>query len=272
LPEILAQQTGDLDEIWLAVADLSVGSREVIMEILRRSSLVVRFVPDLSMLALLNHMPAEVAGMTVIDLNASPLSGYNTVLKAAFDKIFALIALLITAPLLLVIALAIKLDSRGPVLFRQLRHGWDGDVIEVLKFRTMKHVGADENKYQQAVRSDPRITRIGRYLRKASLDELPQFFNVLTGEMSVVGPRPHPLELNESFNEQIEAYMQRHRVKPGITGWAQVHGLRGETKTLEKMQKRVEYDLYYIENWSMWLDMKIIVRTFLAGWISESAY
>jgi putative colanic acid biosynthesis UDP-glucose lipid carrier transferase len=272
LPKILASRNENLDEIWLAVADLSVGSREIIMEILQRSSLVVRFVPDLSMLALLNHMPAEVAGMTVIDLNASPLSGYNTALKSAFDKIFAVTALIIMSPLLCFIVLAIKLDSRGPALFRQQRHGWDGSIIQILKFRTMKHVQDGENPYQQAVKHDPRITRVGSILRRTSLDELPQFFNVLRGEMSVVGPRPHPLELNESFNQQIEAYMQRHRVKPGITGWAQVHGLRGETETLEKMQKRVEYDLYYIENWSMWLDIKIIIRTILGGWTNESAY
>jgi len=272
LAEILASQNGDLDEIWLAVADLSVGSREIVMEILQRSSLVVRFVPDLTMLALLNHMPAEVAGMTVIDLNASPLSGFNTVLKGAFDKLFSLVALLVASPVLVLIAVAIKLDSSGPVLFRQQRHGWDGNIIEIYKFRTMKHASQPEQGYQQATRDDPRVTRVGRWLRKTSLDELPQFFNVLKGEMSVVGPRPHPLELNESYNQQIEAYMQRHRVKPGITGWAQVHGLRGETETLEKMQKRVEYDLYYIENWSMWLDLRIILKTFFRGWTSESAY
>lgn len=272
LAGILNRQNGDLDEIWLADADLGVGSREIIMEIMQRSSLVVRFVPDLSMLALLNHMPTEVAGMTVIDLNASPLSGYNTVLKGAFDKAFSMIALLITSPLLCFLAVAIKLDSPGPILFRQPRHGWDGNVIQVLKFRTMKHAEDSERHYQQAIRGDPRVTKVGGILRRTSLDELPQFFNVLKGEMSVVGPRPHPLELNESFNEQIEAYMQRHRVKPGITGWAQVHGLRGETETLGKMQKRVEYDLYYIENWSMWLDIKIIFRTILGGWTNESAY
>jgi len=200
------------------------------------------------------------------------LDGHNALLKSAFDKVFAAVALLLLSPLICIIALAIKLDSPGPVFFRQHRHGWDGKIIEVLKFRTMSQSVSPMDTGRQAVKNDPRVTSLGRWLRRSSLDELPQFYNVLRGNMSVVGPRPHPVALNENFTHQIDAYMQRHRVKPGITGWAQVHGLRGETETLDKMRKRVEYDLYYIENWSLWLDIKIILQTVVAGWAGKNAY
>jgi putative colanic acid biosynthesis UDP-glucose lipid carrier transferase len=161
------------------------------------------------------------------------------------------------------------MDSPGPVLFRQPRHGSDGQVFDVLKFRTMRVTEADAPR--QARRDDPRVTRPGRFLRRTSLDELPQLVNVLAGDMSLVGPRPHPVALNHEFAGRIHAFMQRHRVKPGITGWAQVHGYRGETDTLEKMQKRFEYDLYYIEHWSLGLDLKILLRT-LTALRGENAY
>ena len=152
------------------------------------------------------------------------------------------------------------------------RHGWDGKPINVYKFRTMHVHEENGGKVTQACRDDARITRVGRFLRRTSLDELPQFFNVLQGKMSVVGPRPHAIEHNEYYMDQIDSYMQRHRVKPGITGWAQVNGLRGETDQLHKMQKRVEYDLYYIENWSLWLDIKIIFLTLVRGFVHRNAY
>jgi putative colanic acid biosynthesis UDP-glucose lipid carrier transferase len=271
--EQVVSALGDVvDEIWIAASDLGPGQRKAMMQVLRKSFLIIRFVPDLSMLSLINHVPTEIAGMTVIDLNASPLDGPNGILKTTFDKVFSLLVLVLLAPLMCVLGLAIKLDSRGPVFFIQKRHGWDGRIIRVLKFRTMKHAGTPADDSRQAVRDDPRVTTVGRLLRRTSLDELPQFINVLRGEMSVVGPRPHPLSLNESYTGQIDAYMQRHRVKPGITGWAQIHGLRGETETLDKMQKRLEYDLYYIEHWSLWLDVTIILRTLIRGWSGESAY
>jgi putative colanic acid biosynthesis UDP-glucose lipid carrier transferase len=272
LENIISNPDISIDEIWIAVGDFKPGQREMMMQVLRRSCLTIRFVPDLSLLALINHVPGEIAGMTVIDLNASPLEGHNAVLKATFDKAFSALVLVILAPLFCLISLAIKLNSRGPVFFMQKRHGWDGQIIRVLKFRTMKHTDFPEDEVRQAVRGDSRVTAVGRFLRRSSLDELPQFINVLRGDMSVVGPRPHPLSLNESFVGQIDAYMQRHRVKPGITGWAQVHGFRGETETLDKMQKRVEYDLYYIEHWSPWLDVKIIMRSLIGGWSGDSAY
>jgi undecaprenyl-phosphate glucose phosphotransferase len=269
---ILAAAEDTLEEVWIAVSDFSAEHRQSISRMLQSSCLAIRYVPDLTMLTLLNHRPREVAGMTVLELNASPLDGHNALLKSAFDKVFSAVALVLLSPLICIIALAIKLDSPGPVFFRQHRHGWDGKIIEVLKFRTMSQSDSPVDTGRQAVKNDPRVTSLGRWLRRSSLDELPQFYNVLRGNMSVVGPRPHPVALNENFTHQIDAYMQRHRVKPGITGWAQVHGLRGETETLDKMQKRVEYDLYYIENWSLWLDVKIILQTVIAGWAGKNAY
>ena len=188
------------------------------------------------------------------------------------DKLISVAALTLLAPLFALIALAVKLDSPGPVFFLQKRHGWDGRVIQILKFRTMDHVDSTTEDSRQARLNDPRITTVGRLLRKTSLDEIPQFINVLKGEMSVVGPRPHPLALNHSYANRIDAYMQRHRVKPGITGWAQIHGFRGETETLEKMQRRIEYDLYYIQHWPLWMDIKIIVLSIFAGWTGKNAY
>jgi Undecaprenyl-phosphate glucose phosphotransferase len=269
---MISNPDNNIDEVWIAMDNTSLDRQEAVIRVLRTSSLTVRYVPDLSMLTLLNHVPSEVAGMTVVNLNTSPLSGHNTLIKAAVDKLFALAALALTSPLLALIAVLIKFDSPGPVFFRQKRHGWDGRVINVLKFRTMRESTTQDDDARQAQQNDPRVTSIGRLLRKTSLDELPQFINVLRGEMSVVGPRPHPIALNHSYAERIDAYMQRHRVKPGITGWAQVHGLRGETETLEKMQRRIEFDLYYIEHWSLWLDIRIILLTLATGWGGANAY
>lgn len=268
---MISEPEGTVDEVWIAMDNSALDRQKVVIDLLRSSALPVRYIPDLSMLALLNHIPSEVAGMMVINLNASPLTGPNLMIKAAVDKLVALAALLILAPLFCAIAVAIKRDSAGPVFFRQQRHGWDGKIIQVLKFRTMRQEAVAEEA-RQAQRDDPRVTGVGGFLRRTSLDELPQFINVLKGDMSVVGPRPHPLALNKNYVRRIDAYMQRHRVKPGITGWAQIHGLRGETEVLEKMQRRVEYDLYYIEHWSLWLDIKIIARTLVGGWTSTNAY
>jgi putative colanic acid biosynthesis UDP-glucose lipid carrier transferase len=170
-----------------------------------------------------------------------------------------------------IIAAAIKLDSPGPVFFRQRRYGFNNDAIVVWKFRTMHHRPDDETVVPQATRNDPRVTRVGRFLRRTSLDELPQIFNVLTGEMSLVGPRPHAVAHNEQYAKIIDDYLSRHRVKPGITGWAQVNGLRGETDTPEKMRLRVQHDLYYIDNWSFLFDLKILALTPFAA-INRNAY
>lgn len=182
--------------------------------------------------------------------------------------------LVLLAPLMLLTALAIRLESRGPALYRQERYGFDNRPIRVLKFRTMfvERCDPPDGAVTPARRGDPRVTGLGRILRSTSIDELPQLINVLRGEMSLVGPRPHASRQNEQFANLIDGYLARHRVKPGITGWAQVHGLRGEVDTLAKMQERVRYDLFYIENWSLQLDLRIILRTFLVGFSHPNAY
>jgi Undecaprenyl-phosphate glucose phosphotransferase len=203
---------------------------------------------------------ANFGGTVSIQVQHPPLSASDLSAKRAFDLCIAGLGLLVLAPLLLIVSLAIRLDSRGPVFFLQTRHGYNNEAIRVFKFRTMTTT-ENGHQFKQAVNNDPRVTRLGRILRRTNIDELPQLVNVLLGEMSIVGPRPHPIALNEAFAERILPFSRRHKVKPGITGWAQVNGLRGETDTLEKMQRRVEHDLYYIDNWSFLLDLKIILLT-----------
>ncbi|MCY1510119.1 UDP-glucose:undecaprenyl-phosphate glucose-1-phosphate transferase [compost metagenome] len=219
------------------------------------------WIPDLQSLKLLNHSVSDIDGLAAINLNESPLTSYPTaaLTKAALDRSVALLAILLLSPLLLGTSLAVKLSSPGPVLFKQKRHGWNGKVIKVWKFRSMR-VHADAH-VKQATREDPRITRVGRFIRRTSIDELPQLFNVLQGRMSLVGPRPHAVAHNDYYTGKIDAYMARHRIKPGITGLAQISGSRGETETIDKMERRVELDLAYINNWSIWLDLKILIKT-----------
>ena len=210
---------------------------------------------------------AELGSLLTIQVLHPPLSAFDQAIKRVFDIVTASVGLLVLSPLFLIVSIAIKLDSRGPVLFRQVRHGYNNDTIRVTKFRSMTTM-EDGDKFTQAVKNDARVTRLGRLLRRTNIDELPQLFNVLSGEMSIVGPRPHPIALNAMFQQQISPFSRRHNVKPGITGWAQVNGYRGETDTLEKMQRRFEHDLYYIDNWSLMLDTKIILMTLF----SRSAY
>jgi putative colanic acid biosynthesis UDP-glucose lipid carrier transferase len=270
LEHIIGESRVGASELWLAPDDPPEETDETLLRQLRLSSLPVRYVPDLRVLSLLGHRASDVAGMTVIELNATPLDGPDALIKAVMDRAGALVLLVLTAPLWTAIAIAIRLDTPGPVLFAQPRHGGGGRIIRVLKFRSMRQV--EQGPIRQAQREDPRVTRVGAFLRRTSLDELPQLINVLRGEMSLVGPRPHPVALNEEFSQRLADYMQRHRVKPGITGWAQINGYRGETDTLEKMKKRLEYDLHYIENWSLWLDLRILARTALLGWTGRNAY
>lgn len=204
-----------------------------------------------------------------------PFSGWSCVTKDIEDKVLSFLILLFIAPLMSVIALAIKLDSPGPVLFKQKRFGFNNQLIEVWKFRTMYNEQSDFGGAAQATKDDPRVTRVGRFLRKSSLDELPQFLNVLKGDMSVVGPRPHPVELTSGgrrFEEIVQRYAARHRVKPGITGWAQVNGWRGETSSIDRVEGRLQHDLYYIDNWSIWLDLIIIAKTLFVIFRDENAY
>ena len=211
--------------------------------------------------------------MPVINLTEIPLQGGNRLLKEGTDKVLAVALLVLLSPILLAIALAIKLSSPGPIFFRQARGGWNGEVFQVLKFRTMYHgTGADKGEVKQAHPADSRVTPLGRLLRRTSLDELPQLFNVARGEMSLVGPRPHAIQHDDIFRNQVLTYMYRHKVKPGITGWAQVNGWRGLADTPEKIGKRVEHDLYYIENWSLGLDFKIMAMTLWKGLINKNAY
>ena len=261
----------NIDEVWFALPLRAERRMQELMHAIRHELVNIRLIPDIFGFRLLNHSVSDLMGMPIIDLTSSPMSGINVLAKLLLDRAFAAITLIAISPLMLGIALAIKLTSPGPVLFKQKRLGWDGKVITIYKFRSMK-VHQEAGKVSQATRNDPRITPIGAFLRRTSLDELPQFLNVLQGDMSVVGPRPHALEHNEIYKDLVDKYMLRHKVKPGITGWAQVNGYRGETDTLDKMEKRVEYDLYYIENWSLWLDIKIILATFFKGFISKNAY
>jgi Undecaprenyl-phosphate glucose phosphotransferase len=207
----------------------------------------------------------------VIELVSGPRWVADRLLKRTFDLIVAIVAGLLLMPLMLFVALSIKLDSRGPVLFRQTRHGYNNEPISVLKFRTMMQ-RKDEHQFCQASRDDPRVTRVGRILRRTNMDELPQLLNVIRGEMSLVGPRPHAVSHNQMYDGQIARLSRRHNVKPGITGWAQVNGLRGETDTLEKMRMRIEHDLYYIDHWSFALDMKIVVKTVFSKKSYQNAY
>ncbi len=221
----------------------------------------VVWMPDLNSMMLLNHSVSEIGGLPAIHLNESPLTAYPTaaMTKAAMDRSLALLGILLLSPLLVAVAVAVKASSPGPVLFKQKRHGWNGQLIKVWKFRSMRlH---DDKQVKQATRNDDRITPVGRFIRRTSIDELPQLFNVLQGRMSLVGPRPHAVAHNDYYTGKIAAYMARHRIKPGITGLAQISGYRGETETLDKMEKRVEYDIAYINNWSLWLDIKILVKT-----------
>jgi Undecaprenyl-phosphate glucose phosphotransferase len=212
----------------------------------------------------------------LLDLFDKPIADWDLVLKWLFDKIVGSLMLIMLAPVMIIIAIAVKLDSRGPVLFRQKRYGFNNELIEVFKFRSMYADKADENAVKLVTRNDPRVTRVGRIIRKMSLDELPQLFNVVfKGNLSLVGPRPHALHAKAEdrlYDQVVDGYFARHKVKPGITGWAQVNGWRGETNTSEKIQRRVEHDLYYIENWSVFFDLYILALTPYALFTSESAY
>jgi Undecaprenyl-phosphate glucose phosphotransferase len=208
----------------------------------------------------------------MVGISERPLMGWAAIVKRAEDLILSSLLTLTFAPLMLLVAIGVKLDSRGPVLFRQPRFGFNNNVITVYKFRTMKPEAATDPTSRQAVRNDPRVTRLGKFLRRTSLDELPQLLNVIKGDMSLVGPRPHPIQLNEHFGEIIDGYLGRHRVKPGITGWAQINGFRGETSTVEAMEQRVKHDLYYIENWTLRFDLLILVRTLISGFVHPNAY
>jgi putative colanic acid biosynthesis UDP-glucose lipid carrier transferase len=282
-PEVLAQIVGRIDEVVACVQRLQVhevyitlqlNSAERVRELLQalqNTTASIYFVPDFQGVKLVQGRMMSMAGMPVFALLDSPFVGMNALVKRASDVVLASLILALIAPLMLVLALGVKLSSPGPVIFRQRRNGLDGREITVYKFRSM--TTQDNGAHvAQARRGDPRVTRFGAFLRRTSLDELPQFVNVLQGRMSVVGPRPHAVAHNEFYRPHVQRYMVRHKVRPGITGWAQVNGCRGETEVVEKMQRRVEYDIDYLRNWSLRLDLHIIARTIRLVLFDRGAY
>jgi putative colanic acid biosynthesis UDP-glucose lipid carrier transferase len=259
-------------ELWLALPISKEKTIHRFVMELRNDFVNIRFIPDVRSLTLFSQPMVDLLGVPAINLAASPITDLRVLPKRVFDRLFAFGALTTLAPLMLVIAVIVKLSSPGPVFFRQKRKGIDGNQFEIYKFRSMKVHAEAAGKVTQATRRDPRITAVGAFLRRTSLDELPQFINVLRGEMSVVGPRPHALEHDDIYKDLVKGYMHRYRIKPGITGWAQINGYRGETDRIEKMMGRVKLDLYYMQNWTFWLDIKIVILTFWKGFAGSNAY
>lgn len=253
-------KNNEIDVIYIALPMASQPRVLKLLDDLRDTTVSIYFVPDIFIYDLIQARVDEINGIPIVAICETPFYGVNGLLKQANDIVCAALILLLISPVMLLIAIGVKLSSPGPVLFKQRRYGVDGREILVYKFRSMT-VCEDGQHIQQAQLADKRVTKLGAFLRKTSLDELPQFINVLEGKMSIVGPRPHAVSHNEMYRKMIKGYMVRHKVKPGITGWAQVHGFRGETETLDKMEKRVQYDLDYLRNWSLTLDAWIILKT-----------
>jgi Undecaprenyl-phosphate glucose phosphotransferase len=268
---IRTAQSGNVEEIVLAIRWDQRRLIESIVTALRIVPIPIRLAPDRAIAGLLHKPRTEIGSTWVVELHRGPLTWSECAIKRAFDIVFSSLALLMLAPTMLIAAIVIKLDSHGPVFFSQLRNGFNNKEFWIFKFRTMT-VMEQGAEVKQAARNDRRVTRVGRWLRRTSIDELPQFLNVLRGEMSLVGPRPHATVHNNEYEKLIWKYAFRHHVKPGITGWAQIHGLRGETATVDLMEKRVELDLWYINNWSLWLDIKILMKTFAAVIGQKEAY
>ena len=260
------------DEIWISLNLSDQTQLDGVMHALRHSVANIRLLPDVTMYQILNHGMSITVGIPMLDISVSPMFGSRMIVKALQDYLVASVAVVVLSPILAAIACAIKMTSKGPVLFQQKRHGWNDNEIWIYKFRTMVVHQEVQGAVTQAQREDTRVTPVGRFLRKTSLDELPQFFNVLQGRMSVVGPRPHALKHNDDYMKLIPHYALRHKVKPGITGWAQICGYRGETDTLGKMEGRIMHDIYYLEHWSLWMDLKIIALTPLAVLQNRNVY
>jgi putative colanic acid biosynthesis UDP-glucose lipid carrier transferase len=242
-----------------------------LLEALQDTTASVYYVPDVFGISVIQGRLQDVNGVPVVSLLETPFTGTNDLVKRATDMVLAAIILVLISPVMLAVAIGVKLSSPGPVFFKQKRTGLDGEEIKVFKFRSMT-TQDNGDVVRQATRGDARITRFGAFIRKTSLDELPQLFNVLLGTMSIVGPRPHAVAHNEQYRKIVQAYMVRHKVRPGMTGWAQVNGHRGETDTVDKMAARVHYDLEYLRNWSFALDLKIIVRTVRVVLFDRNAY
>ena len=268
-------QAGQVDQVLIALPWQAASRLEGILSELKMCPVSVLIAPDMKAFKLAQSRVSEVGGIHMLNASDFPLKGWSPLVKRIEDIVISSIFIVLAMPLFIVIPILIKMESKGPVLFKQKRYGYNNKVIDVYKFRTMYHEMRDVDANQQTVKNDIRITRVGKVLRRTSLDELPQFFNVFSGRMSMVGPRPHARSTKAAgvlFEEAVQNYSARHRVKPGITGWAQVNGFRGETDTLYKIKKRVEYDLEYIEKWSVLFDIYIIFKTIPSVVFSKEAY
>jgi len=260
-----------IDIVYLALPMRAEKRLKEVLGHLADTTASVYIVPDIFTFELLNARLLDMGGIPTISVYEGPFYGINEWIKRLEDLVIGTIITIVIMPVMIVLAIGVKLSSPGPVIFKQRRYGFNGEEIFVWKFRTMT-VCEDGPAIPQVHKNDPRVTKFGEFLRRTSLDELPQFINVLQGRMSIVGPRPHAVAHNEYYRKLIPGYMLRHKVKPGITGWAQVNGWRGETDTIEKMQKRVDYDLAYIRDWSFWMDIKIIFMTVVGGFRGKNAY
>jgi Undecaprenyl-phosphate glucose phosphotransferase len=262
----------------LVIVSMPLSAENRVLEMLKQLWVLpvdIRLSAHMSKLRFTSKAYSYVGEVPVFDIADRPISDWNLIFKWLFDKIVALVAIIVFSPVMIATAISIKLESKGPVIFKQKRHGFNNELIEVYKFRSMYTDRSDANASKLVTRNDPRVTRVGRFIRKTSIDELPQFFNVLKGELSVVGPRPHALQAkadNKLYYEAVDGYFARHKVKPGVTGWAQINGWRGETDTVDKIMQRVHHDLYYIENWSILLDLYILFMTPIRLLKSENAY
>ncbi|WP_118179000.1 undecaprenyl-phosphate glucose phosphotransferase [Paraburkholderia phosphatilytica] len=261
-----------INEVWLALPLSEEHTIYRFTRAFRHDFVNLRFIPDTRGMSLLNHSMVDLLGLPTINLGGVDSSTPKMLPKLVFDRLFAFAALFALAPVFVAISVAIKLTSPGPVFFKQKRKGVDGRTFSILKFRSMTVHAEHAGSVTQATRNDTRVTKLGGFLRRTSLDELPQFINVLLGQMSVVGPRPHAIEHDDLYKDLVYGYMFRYRIKPGITGWAQVNGYRGATAKVEKMEARVKFDLFYIHNWSFWFDMKIVLITLVKGFVGRNAY
>ena len=272
LEQLIADcKEGGIDRVYIVLPPQAYERRKWLVKELADSTASVYIVPDVFTYQLLHSRSDTIMGIPTISIYDSPLDGSNAIIKRIEDIVLSTLILIMISPVLLGLALAVKFTSKGPVFFKQNRYGIDGKPIKVWKFRSM-NVMEDGAKVTQATKNDSRFTPIGQFIRKTSLDELPQFINVLQGQMSIVGPRPHAVAHNEEYRKLVDGYMLRHKVKPGITGWAQINGWRGETDTLDKMEKRIEFDLEYIRNWSLFFDLKIVFLTIFKGFVNKNAY
>ncbi|WJG23668.1 undecaprenyl-phosphate glucose phosphotransferase [Vibrio furnissii] len=270
-PLIELAKEGGIDEVFIALPMVARDRIRHYLDELSDSTVDTYLVPDLYTYNLNVSQLKRIGGVQTFSIFSSPFDGMGKVIKRIEDIVIGSMIALLISPVLIAVAVGVKLSSPGPVLFKQDRYGLGGKKIKVWKFRSMK-VMENDAVVTQATKNDPRVTKFGAFIRRTSLDELPQFLNVLQGSMSIVGPRPHAVAHNEQYRKIVDNYMIRHKIKPGITGWAQINGYRGETETVDKMEKRVRYDIQYMQNWSLWLDIKIIFLTVFKGFVSETAY